>query len=173
MSWIKIEVQKGNPKKTAKSSVEPIDYEKIREITREVVKAEIKEQQNNQPTQLTKEDIQEAVCNGILQAGEKKDEIARKKIRGTKLSVWSIISIIFFGMVATFFAVLSLVMFFNEELEVMERITDGAKLALIALTYVFVIIAEYAVGKNKNQAFGFNMITVLLTMITLVVTIIQ
>ena len=82
MSWIKIEFQKGKACKTPKNQVEHIDYEKIREITHEVVKEELKAQQNNQPTPLTKADIQEAVCQAIIQADEKRDEI--EKVRKSK-----------------------------------------------------------------------------------------
>lgn len=85
MSWIKIEFQKSKACNTPKNQVEHIDYEKIREITHEVVKEELTVQQNNQSAPLTKEDIQEAVCNGIIAAQKPANS---SKINNQKTSFW-------------------------------------------------------------------------------------
>ena len=85
MSWIKIEFQKGKACNTPKNQVEHIDYEKIREITHEVVKEELTVQQNNQSAPLTKEDIQEAVCNGIIAAQKPANS---SKINNQKTGFW-------------------------------------------------------------------------------------
>ena len=94
MSWIKIEIQKSKACETAKNQVEQIDYEKIREITRAVIKAEIQEQQNNQPTPLTKEDIQEAVCNGVVQANNHEDSLNEEE---KKIGFWKAVLMILCG----------------------------------------------------------------------------
>ena len=172
MSWIKIEVQKGNPKKTAKSSVEPIDYEKIREITREVVKEEMKEQQRNQSASLTKEDIQEAVCAGIMQAEVKKEESDRERIKNTKPSRFTIVMIVVYSIIAAIAFLLAAVIA-TIDIDVSSKIGSCGRLVIIGISYIFVAILQYAVGKNKDKNFTYNMISILFAFISLVFSIIQ
>ena len=150
-----------------------VDYEKIREITRDVVKEEIRNQQNNQPTPLTKEDIQDAVCNGIIHADTKREEIVKDKIKNAKLSGWTIAGMIFFGLAAAFFFVLAIGAVAASLDNILAGIINACKFLIISATYVLVVFMEYAMGKNKDKNFAFNMITVLLAFITFVVTIIQ
>lgn len=92
MSWLKIEFQRDKAIEKSKTHMEQIDYEKIREITREVLKEEMKKQQNNQPTTLTKADIQDAVLNGIVQASNQMDS---SKVEVEKPGFWkSVLEII-------------------------------------------------------------------------------
>ena len=149
-----------------------VDYDKIREITQEVVKEEMKNQQSNQPTPLTKEDIQEAVCNAIIHADTKREDIAREKIKNTKLSIWSIIFIAFFGVLAAFFVVLAITFFAEQGQELSFRISNGAKMIAFSTIYFFVAMAEYATSKNKDRNLGFNFIALLIALASLVVTII-
>lgn len=79
MSWIRIEIQKRKAPKIVPKPVEHIDYEKIREITREVVSEGIGVQMANQRPSLTKEDIQEAICTANIQAGEGKNMMENER----------------------------------------------------------------------------------------------
>lgn len=173
MSWIKIEFQRDKAKENAKNHAEQIDYEKVRKITRAVVKEEMNEYRSSRPVPLTKEDIQEAVCNGIIHADTKREEIAREKIKNTNLSGWTIAGMIFFSLAAAFFLVLAISAVAISLDNILAGIINACKFLIISATYVLVVFMEYAMGKNKDKNFAFNMITVLLAFITFVVTIIQ
>ena len=62
-----------------------VEYENIREITREVVKEELQKYNADQPTPLTKEDIQDAVCKGIALATKDSDNTNEE---GKKVGFW-------------------------------------------------------------------------------------
>jgi len=51
-----------------------VEYENIREITRQVVKEELQKYNEEQPSSLTKEDIRDAVCEGLILATQDADE---------------------------------------------------------------------------------------------------
>ena len=92
MSWIKIEIQKDKQNDTSRNQVEQIDYGKSREIAREVVREELNAQNQMSITPLTKEDIQEAVCNAIVQVNDiSKSPIQEKEKVGFWKAIWMII----------------------------------------------------------------------------------
>lgn len=173
MSWIKIEFQREKTKDNTHHWSEQIDYDKIREITREVVKEELASQQSNQPTLLTKEDIQEAVCNGIIQADTRREEITKDRIKNTKLSGGTIAAMVFFSIAAAFFFSLAVVSVVTNLGNLVVGIINASKFLIISFTYVLVVFVEYALGKNKEKSFAYNTITILMTFITFVVAIIQ
>lgn len=149
-----------------------VDYDKIREITREVVKEEMKEQQNSQSASLTKEDIQEAVCAGIMQAEVKKEESERERIKNTKLSRFTIVMIVVYSIIAALVFLLAAVIA-TIDIDVSSKISSCGKLAIIGMSYIFVAIMQYAVGKNKDKNFTYNMISILFAFISVVFVVVQ
>lgn len=152
---------------------EKVDYEKIREITREVVKEEISKNSTSQPAPLTKEDIQAAVCNGIIQADIKREEIVVKKAKNTKISRWSMLCIIFFALMATVFLAFSIFFFMEPGQDLLYRITSGFKMLAITMLFVCMAFAEYATSKNRDKNFVSNVIMMLLALASLIIAIIS
>ena len=85
----------------------------------------------------------------------------------TWVSAFSICAMVFFSLVAAFFALLSIVAFFNSD------VVNGCKMAFVSITYVFIVFLEYAVGKNKDKNFTFNVISILLAFIPIVFAVIS
>ena len=131
------------------------------------VKVRIKETNK----QLTQSMIQEAVCAGILQAEEQREEIAKEKIRSTKLSAWTIVKIIFYGIVAVFFGLLAIGVVVTNSKDIAKGFTSASPFFAVTLTYVIVAITEYALTKNKDKTFGFNVISIMLALGSLIVAI--
>lgn len=154
------------------SSEKEVDYEKIRQIVRETVKEELDKKE--QPAPLTKEDIQEAVCGGIILADEKKIEMEKERIKNTKVSLGTKLLIVFHIACAVIFAVcLLLTACFAVDMTWMNRLSVCMKYGLIATLCYFIAYAEYAVGKNSDPNFAYNILTVLLSILTLALTILQ
>lgn len=122
---------------------------------------------------LTKEDIQEAVCKGIIQADAKREEITRARIQNTKLSFGTIAAMVFFSIAAAFFLLLAVGSVLANLDDLVAGIINASKFLIIAMTYMLVVYVEYALGKNKEKHFAYNTITILMTFITFVVAIIQ
>jgi len=71
-----------------------VGYENLREITREMVKEELQKYNADQPTPLTKEDIQDAVCKGIALATKDADDTNEE---GEKVGFWKAVLLIVRG----------------------------------------------------------------------------
>ena len=149
-----------------------IDYEKIREIAREVAKEEITGYAERQGASLTKDDIKEAVCNGIIQADKKREEVLEEKIKNTKVSKWTIARMVFHGLIALFFVILAVATVVINHDNFLESVVNASKFMGIASIYMFIAFVNYAVDKNKDKNFLFNAITILLAITTLIVSII-
>lgn len=123
--------------------------------------------------QLTKDDIQEAVCKGIIQADTRREAIAKDRIKNTKLSVGAVVAMVFFSIAAAFFLLLAAGSVLANLDNLAVGIINASKFLIIAMTYVLVVCVEYALGKNKEKNFAYNTITILMTFITFVVAIVQ
>lgn len=152
--------------------IEKVDYKKIEDITRKVVQEELSAQQSNELISLHSNNLQNIIADAIIQADEKKEEIKKEKIKNAKLSKLSIAFMAFWGIVAIFFILLAIGSFTNPNWEYTVRIVNGFKLLAVAITYGLFICIEYAVNKNKEQNFAFNLISLFISIITLLFTII-
>ena len=122
---------------------------------------------------LTQKDIQEAVCNGIIQADTRRETIAKDRIKNTRLSGGVIVAMVFFSIAAAFFLLLAAGSVLANLDNLAVGIINASKFLIIAMTYVLVVYVEYALGKNREKNFAYNTITILMTFITFVVAIIQ
>ena len=120
---------------------------------------------------LTPKDIQEAVCDGILQAEEKRERITKEKIENAKLSGRAIARLIFFGVVAAFFFVLAIGAVATNTENIGQGIAVAGQFLAIAVAYVMLAITDYALEKNKDKNFGFNVISIMLALGSLLVAI--
>lgn len=144
-----------------------IDYTRIEELTRKIVREELSAISRNEEKSNGEASLKNIIAHGIVEAEKLKAEAEKERIKNTKLSVFSICAIVFFSLVAVFFALLSIAAFFNSD------ILNGCKMAFISITYVFIGFLEYAVGKNKDKNFTFNIISILLAFIPIVFTVIS
>ena len=135
-----------------------IDYDKLAEA---IVKA----------NQLSHGDIRNAVCDGILQAEERREQIAKEKIKNTKLSGWAIARLIFFSIVAVFFVILAICAVVSNVADIAKGITAAGHFSAVAAAYVMLAITDYALEKNKDKNFGFNLISIMLALGSLLVAI--
>lgn len=135
-----------------------IDYDRLAEV---IVKA----------NKLSKDEIRNAVCDGILQAEERREQIAKEKIKNTKLSGWAIARLIFFGIVAAFFVILAIIAVTSNIDDIGTGITAAGHFSAVAAAYVMLAITDYALEKNKDKNFGFNVISIMLALSSLLVAI--
>ena len=146
---------------------EKIDYKRIEELTRKVVREELSAISCNEEKNNVEESLKNVIAQGIIEAEKLKAEAEKERIKNTKLSAFSICAMVFFSLVAAFFALLSIAAFFNSS------IINGCKMAFVSITYVFIVFLEYAVGKNKDKNFTFNVISILLAFIPIVFSVIS
>lgn len=121
------------------------------------------------PAQLSVEDIQNAVAKGILQAEEQQELNTKEKIKNTKLTVGTILRLIFFGVVAAFFVTLAIMAFTVYSEDIGKAIAVAGQMSAVAAAYVMLAFADYVTAKNKDKTFGFNVITVVVAVMSLLV----
>lgn len=124
---------------------------------------------SRQSVQLSAEVIQNAVAKGILQAEEQREASAKEKIKNTKLSHWTILRLIFFGVVAAFFLLIAIIAFVTYLEDISKAIAVAGQMSAVAAAYVMLVFADYALSKNKDKTFGFNLITVVIAVMSLLV----
>ena len=114
-------------------------------------------------------DIQEAVCNGILQADTKREQMAKEKIKKTKLSGWEIARLIICVVVAAIYTVLAIMACIVYSKDVGKVMAVAGQMIAVAAAYVMLAFADYATAKNKDKTFGFNVITLVVAIMSLLV----
>ena len=120
---------------------------------------------------LTKEDVQNAVINGILQAEEQRELIEKERIRNTKLTGWAIARLIFFSVVAAVFTILAVCAIAINSGDVARDISVAGQFSVVALGYVMLAVTDYALEKNKDKNFGFNVLSIMLALGSLIIAI--
>ena len=133
------------------------------------MKVKVRATRKSRSVQLTNEDIRKAICDGILQAEEQREASAKEKIKNTKLSLWTILRLIFFGVVAAFFLLIAIIAFVTYLEDISKAIAVAGQMSAVAAAYVMLVFADYALSKNKDKTFGFNLITVVIAVMSLLV----
>lgn len=126
---------------------------------------------NRPPALLTKEDVQNAVINGILQAEEQRELIEKERIKNTKLTGWAIARLIFFSVVAAVFTILAVCAIAINSGDVARDISVAGQFSVVALGYVMLAVTDYALEKNKDKNFGFNVLSIMLALGSLIIAI--
>lgn len=135
-----------------------IDYDKLAEA---IAKA----------NQLTQDDIRNAVCTGILQAEEQRELIAKDRIKNTKLTGWAIVRLIFFSAVAVVFTILAVCAIAINSGDIARGVAVAGQFSVVALGYVMLAVTDYALEKNKDKNFGFNVLSIMLALGSLIIAI--
>ena len=111
------------------------------------------------------------MCTGVLQAEEQREQIAKEKIKNTKLSGWAITRLIFFSIVALFFVILAISAVASNVTDIGTGITAAGHFLAVSAAYVLLAVTDYALQKNKDKNFGFNLISIMLALGSLLVAI--
>lgn len=116
--------------------------------------------------------LEQIISNAILKAEGIKEENEREAIKNTKLSKLTIVSIIVLCAVAGLLLLLAVSTIFFYDGVLIDRVKQGFKTALLSLTCGFMAFINYAVNKNKNKSFAFNMLSLLFAFISFVFSLI-
>ncbi len=119
------------------------------------------------------EKLEQTIVSAILNAEKIKIEQEKEKIRNTKISKFTKATISVLCVLALFFVVVSFYTFLNYEGVLTDRIIKSSKIFFIATLYIFMAFVSYALGKNKDKNFTFNLLSILLAFIPVVFTIVS
>ena len=137
------------------------------------MKVKIRKANNCSFENILKEDIKQAVCAGVLLAEEKREETKREMIKNTKLTGWEKVKVGLWWALAVLAFVAGAICLVAANGEWIVRMEKACKCCVIGFLFVFVARLEYAMCKNHDKQFGYNMITLLIALASFVVSIIR
>ena len=117
------------------------------------------------------EKLANAIVKAQSKAEEQKLQNEKNRIKNTKLSKFSILKIAILSIFALICLVFGLVNLTITAIDLQTRLINSFRFLYFSIAYAFLAFVQYAISKNRNQNFVFNMLSVVLAFATFILAI--